>query len=817
MNPFLQNLLSQLGLTADNIGLFNNVANINGANGSSGGSFGEVLNTYSQLGAQSALQPDLFGQLTPESGNIYQNPDSTINSINQAAFNANNFLAKGVEGSAPSNADFADYFIDSVAGTPGSGNPENEAAFREYFSQDGDIQTLIENSDYNKGQLQGAYTQFNTDVVEPFNTGIGDLSKLSPVIGSLAGLQELSAQEAGEQGKKQKKEFINPEQHRVSPTRGLGLAKDGGNMHKQVMTKLPKNFTLPPINLSGTSLMPETNVKQFHLGGGVSYREPLGNYKEGIENRYYEGTNRVPIQAESGGKGKEEMLILPTLDLIEVNATKRHSQMESDEVTDYAPEGTYVASQFGNVVINKSEAKNIIAEVGIKPYDIFGDNPTPTQKTLGDIMPHEEMSPADVAREIKKTFKTVDRNTPFAIKTNEENRNNSMPYLQGLILLSETDKNRKGLVADIDKAYNPPSGTTFIGSPEAPASNTEDLPMFKDGGLIRIPGVPKAILPALIGPLIGLATTAVSGGVGLYMNSKNRKEAAEFRRIGEEFNAENTARQERNNAAGLVGTLAAIAAQDATVDGARLDSTFIKQQQDGVPQSLLDAQIARLYRNNNSATTQQQAPNFAAGIAGQTVINNQANDAANNLFFQDALSRVDRGNARRKSIEDIINQQSIMDAETSNKQRFASNAKLAGVGSAIKAAADTDSQISANSASTSIGLLGQQTGANMQLNSQQAQNVANISSGLQQFVPQLFPEQTPSTPTPRALITAPAAIGGIYSPTAPSSIGSPGGVSPVGSLGGLTLPTTGAGVSGGWDCILGQKIQRGTGASLGPC
>ena len=765
--------------------------------------FTGILNLYSKFGNLSSsfplgLGPTLFGMdLLPV------NPDPVLQSLNTTAYNANRFLADGFDTAGPTNSDFADFFINSDINSAFgmTGSEEDNQAFRDYFSQEGDLQTLIDNSPYNKGQLNAALNQFNEQVVTPFNENIGNLRELSPIVGSLAALQDLNRMEANEQSRRQKLNFQNPDLYRVNPTRGIAQAEKGGNMHDTNMKTLPSNYTIPKINLSGTNLNTPDEIPILHLGGGVTYREPLGNYKEGVENRYYSGDDRIPIQAESGGKGKEEMLILPTLDLLPVNAKLRHSQMESDVATDYVPTGSYVASQFGDVVIRKSEAENIVAEVGIKPYDVFGPNPIPTQKTLADLMDKEEMTPADLVRAVKKEFKQVDKESPFAVKTNEENRINSLPYLQGIMLLAEMDKARKGVPSDIDGVYNPPSGVTEIRS-EA-ADEISQLPVFESGGMVRVQGVPK--LPS--GAMIGLIGSLVSGGIGLANNAASRRQLDRFRRIGDQQIAETEERQTRNNAAGLLGTLAALGLQDTTVEAPQLDTTFINQQSDGIPQSLLDAQIARLYRNNNSQEVFANAPNFAAGVAAQSALNSQANEAANNLFFQNALQSVDRRNTRLSNIQNIVNQQAQLNNSAEAAQRSANNNRLAGIGSAISGFFQTDSNIAGNATTATLANLGQQVSGNLQLNSQQAQTVANTLAGVQQFLPQMFAGQTQQN----RVIQAPASIGpapGLSRGVTPSNIFP--SYNPR-----ISVPAIGS--AGASDCILGRRIDRNTGADLGPC
>jgi len=186
-------------------------------------------------------------------------------------------------------------------------------------------------------------------------------------------------------------------------------------------------------------------MNKYENGGKVMQNYmPVGNGKTKVHG-FINLASMIPIQTE-----KKELIVLPDGNLVPVNAKKRHSQMSDDEVTDIVPENSYILSQFGSVDIYKSEADQIQMEVENKPYNMYGSNPTPKVKTLGDIMRKKVMKPADMARLVEQKYKIMDHDDPFTIQTNAINKHRRGDYLQAIIQLSEYDKARKGIDNSIE-------------------------------------------------------------------------------------------------------------------------------------------------------------------------------------------------------------------------------------------------------------------------------------------------------------------------------------------------------------------------------
>ena len=217
------------------------------------------------------------------------------------------------------------------------------------------------------------------------------------------------------------------------------------------------------------------------------YNMPVGNSKR--VTGYLPIENLIPIQTEV-----DELIVLPTNDVVKVNAKKRHSRMSDDQVTDIVPDGSYILSQYGQVDIYKKEADQVILEMQNRPYNLYSTNPEPKIKTLGDIMTKNKMKPADLARKVLAKYKTVDHDDPFTEQTNRANKYTASKYLQAIVSLSELDKERKGLNA-AEQQYE-----MFQGQPQG---------MAKQGG-----GIFRLLSPVRAQDGLAAAIPALVSGIG---------------------------------------------------------------------------------------------------------------------------------------------------------------------------------------------------------------------------------------------------------------------------------------------------------------
>jgi len=406
---------------------------------------------------------------------------------------------------------------------------------------------------------------------------------------------------------------INP--FRLSPINSFGL---GGFIRDGVPSR-PKSevgFSRQPI--SGATTKGPMGPKATDI---PSYNGGVRKLMDLPENEYIATENLIPVQTEKG-----EMIVLPTGDLSKVMATKRHHQMDEDEVTDVAPEGAYILSSFGKVRINKDEAEQIITETGVKPYRIGGSQDSPTEKNLASMMTKKSMAPADVAKRVDRFFPVNSTNNPFELAANNENKIHRVPYLEGLIQLSELDKLRKGIDSGLTNQEN----------------EDEMTQAFKNGGSTW-GGVPmrEMFLPkAQAGLLVGLGTGLLQGLFGAIGANAQKKDAARAYAdvLGIANKSADTQKQNigMGSLAGILGTLN----QDPTVTANYTDPTYLRQMRTQTPSSTLEAISNRSFAN--MPNFMQNAPTWQAGLGAQQAAYaaalKGANDARLSIGEQDRAS-----------------------------------------------------------------------------------------------------------------------------------------------------------------------------------
>jgi hypothetical protein len=249
----------------------------------------------------------------------------------------------------------------------------------------------------------------------------------------------------------------------------MNIAQNGGAQNRQMIFNL---FKQRPMGR--------------YTDGGFSHRAPSYQFNLPVGNKtkvsgFIDLASLIPIQTE-----KKELIVLPDGSVVPVNAKQRHSQMTDDQVTDIVPENSYILSQFGQVDIYRSEADQVIIETENKPYNLYGVNPEPRVKTLGDIMNKKVMKPADLGRALTTKYKQIDNaGDPYTQQTNMANKETLSKYLQALIGLSEMDKARKG----IDNSMETQMSQGQL--PQMVAAN--------GGTVMRSSNVPKAQLGLIAG------------------------------------------------------------------------------------------------------------------------------------------------------------------------------------------------------------------------------------------------------------------------------------------------------------------------------
>jgi len=549
---------------------------------------------------------------------------------------------------------------------------------------------------------------------------------------------------------------INP--FRLSPINSFGL----GGFIREGRPSRPKSevgFSRQPI--SGATTKGPMGPKATDI---PSYNGGVRKLMDMPDNEYIATENLIPIQTEKG-----EMIVHPTGDLTKVMATKRHHQMDEDEVTDVAPEGAYILSSFGKVRINKDEAEQVITETGVKPYRIGNSQETPTEKTLGSMMTKKSMAPADIAKRVDRFFPVNSTSNPFELAANNENKTHRVPYLEGLIQLSELDKLRKGIDSGMESQQQ--------------ENEDEMTEAFKNGGSTW-GGVPmrEMFLPkAQAGLLVGLGTSLLQGIFGAIGANAQKKDAqrayADVLGISNKSAAEQKQNVGMGSLAGILGTLN----QDPTVTANYTDPTYLRQMQVRTPASTLEAVSNRAYAN--MPNYMQTSPSWGSGLAAQQAAYSAALKGANDSRL--AIGEADRGayNNWLGLMQTNLAQNDASRIAAINATRLNRNQIVGNVGDKTQGMFDSFAGIEANRANTaSAARLGQSASNQQAIRAfTQAGQGAIGSAGAAAY--DYFNKQDRP-----------------YQAVAP--------------IGPATPPPPASGQS---YCILGNRYQTGTNVFLGPC
>jgi len=480
---------------------------------------------------------------------------------------------------------------------------------------------------------------------------------------------------------------INP--FRLSPINSFGL----GGLIRDGVPSRPKSevgFSRQPI--SGATTKGPMGPKATDI---PSYNGGVRKLMDMPENEYIATENLIPIQTE-----KREMIVHPTGDLTKVMATKRHHQMDEDEVTDVAPEGAYILSSFGKVRINKDEAEQVITETGVKPYRIGNSQETPTEKTLGSMMNKKSMAPADVAKMVDRYFPVNSTNNPFELAANNENKTHRVPYLEGLIQLSELDKLRKGIDSGMESQQQ--------------ENEDEMTEAFKNGGSTW-GGLPmrEMFLPkAQAGLAIGLGTSLLQGIFGAIGANAQKKDAQRAYQDVLGISNKSAADQKQNigmgSLAGILGTLN----QDPTVTANYTDPTYLRQMQVRTPASTLEAVSNRAYAN--MPNYMQTSPSWGSGLAAQQAAYSAALKGANDSRL--AIGEADRGayNNWLGLMQTNLAQNDASRIAAINATRLNRNQIVGNVGDKTQGMFDSFAGIEANRANTASAARLGQAAANQQ-------------------------------------------------------------------------------------------------------
>lgn len=258
----------------------------------------------------------------------------------------------------------------------------------------------------------------------------------------------------------------------------------GGNI---TMKNTPFPIMAIPDNGKPQILQPGTNKifpgakSVLELPLGLSkLRQMVTKYQMGGELPPEAQMQMVPVQTEKVGK-QSEMIIHLDGTITHANATKPHSKMDDDEVTDILPTGSYITSADKGMKITYDKADKIVIAIKATPYEELERGKVPEEIKLSSLWPNGSKTaktPAELTEIVLKKFPTMEKDSIFTKVTNQSNINSRKPYLEWIKLLNDDMK-----------------------------GEDEPVQQFKKGGTVRVKDVLKAqtgLELALI-PLIGNA------------------------------------------------------------------------------------------------------------------------------------------------------------------------------------------------------------------------------------------------------------------------------------------------------------------------
>lgn len=297
-------------------------------------------------------------------------------------------------------------------------------------------------------------------------------------------------------------QFMGQGQQQPNPLQGLmGMMGGQGGGNAMGLMSL----------LQGLMPMLQGQAPQGKYGGMVKKKKKYALGGEVSENENEQQPPQlIPIQAEKIGKIPEMIIHLDST-ITPVNATKKHSQMDDDEVTDIVPEGSYIASADKSMRISWKEADDIVIAIKQMPYKELEKGKVPEEIRLSSLWPtgnKKDYTPAELTQMILDKYPTVDRNDIFTKVTNQSNLKSRLPYIMNIIKLSEQQRANKEESGDNDEGIV----GTFKKGGQVRVKNVHQVPM---GDWIGLAGS----LAPLLGNLLGGNKTPPVGGISPFVQN----------------------------------------------------------------------------------------------------------------------------------------------------------------------------------------------------------------------------------------------------------------------------------------------------------
>ena len=294
------------------------------------------------------------------------------------------------------------------------------------------------------------------------------------------------------------------------------------------------------------------------------------------------------LQSEKG-----EWTMLPDGQLVQVAATKKHSQMKDDEVTDDLPDGSYIFSNAKYMKINKKDFVDVIVDAKSAEYK-EGETPTAYKEfSFADkyFSGPNKQTPAEMVKRIQRVHKVINdeeqKYNPFIQKANQLNKENRQEAINIIMEVSESIKPPEddGVEVYAESNANPAKFNYggFVGRKGIKTKYNRD---YQSGGDVFSGAASGASAGATLGSVVPLFGTAVGagvgalvGGVGSWLTGRGKKKE-EKKRIAEMQAAMQGQRDSLEKQRGMshLGTAAQIAMPTTKDDVA--DYTDIVQRSD---------------------------------------------------------------------------------------------------------------------------------------------------------------------------------------------------------------------------------------------
>lgn len=210
---------------------------------------------------------------------------------------------------------------------------------------------------------------------------------------------------------------------------------------------MPISTPVPTTGFDANSLIQLLGQLQSGKKGGMVKKRKYKYQDGGMVGE--EEPQVIPIQAETIG-GIPEMILHLDGTITEVNATKPHSRMKDDEVTDLVPVGSYIASADKSMRMTFDEADKIVLGIKAQPYEERKKGKVPESIKLSSLWPSgskKPMTPAEMAQRVLDLYPTSDKDDIFSKSTNQANITARLPMVMEIIKFNESKRTgEKGVV-----------------------------------------------------------------------------------------------------------------------------------------------------------------------------------------------------------------------------------------------------------------------------------------------------------------------------------------------------------------------------------